>query len=73
MKTLSGLYSRVAIRIARKGQHRDPRTATWEYPPCEEALEGVGLFPQQHYVAVRQSRFLERSQPDSSSSYAIQR
>ena len=52
MKTLSGLYSsRVAIRIARKGQH-DPRTATWEYPPREEALEGVGLFPLQHYVAV---------------------
>ena len=60
MKILSGFHNRVARRIARKGPHRVPRTGAWEYPPLEEALAIAGLHPLEHYVAVRQARFVDK-------------
>lgn len=60
MKTLSGFHNRVARQIARKGPKRDPNTGVWEYPPLEEALQGAGLYPLEHYVAVRQGRFVDK-------------
>ncbi len=60
LKALEGFHHRAAHRITGKVPRYLASQDRWVYPPIEDALNEVGLYPIAHYLEVSQNRLMDQ-------------